>query len=971
MKIALALACLLTAPTALALPPDAGPDAAEIAKDRFDRLAAQNLAQKALAKIKEGAWGDAAELLRLAHDKDPKNPALVTDLGFALAHLGARAEAERLYILAIDLDPRRFYAYANLAELWTTDPMRWQRRDEMVGFLERALDTLATDARARANVELWLAELQRSLGHGTEARARVQRLTGTDVPSPVRRRASRMLEELETESRQRILRDWPEPRLPPEVVNRLKQLASASPEQALPVLDDLIARWPAWCEARWQRARILERLGRDDEATTDLGVVVQLAPSRAPAWRHLGILLAKHGGRTEAERADQALRQALALEPSWADLRDWRAQVAAKRNRLHGKSKGAPAPEPSPRARQLLQDAQNWINQEAPEMALPGLRLALADSPAFVDAAVALHGLEHRVPEATIKALWNDGASLWRLAVRVGALHDRQAAELARPWIDRAVELDEQEARFARASLRASAGDRQGALDDLRAYVAAEPLPARLEEAQALRAGLQASDAHDSPEQVATLHLAADNPAEAKAALGGACRPGLPIANLLALGRVHEFAAEPKPALVCYQQALKDAGPDRQARIHERIGALAATLPLEALQPLRPTLQAAVDRGGGLAALALARLADAGARWDEAHALLELFLTRASPDEPRLDDARALQARVAKALEGERRQSHERTRLIFALLGLLSLLAAVLALWRWSRTRSVASALRAQPLIFPALGQAIGQIRHDVLKHRASSLELLADPTTNQEEVARALLEPTPVSQQVTAIYAQLAKEALGLGLRLRPLAREPIFGPLLSDLLAVEDRLRRPTTSRIPQIRALDQRLRGLHADRLQDLLRAGPRTQVDAGLISRWIDGVIDQPGASATAPGLYLQEAQIAFPLPPTTLASIFGNLLRNAVQVSSAGQAVEVRVESGRDHLGRRHVALAVRDMCSAPLAESDIEQRPNDRGLGIVRETARRWGGQVFVRAEISPFCKSVGVRFPAPPEAKP
>ena len=52
----------------------------------------------------------------------------------------------------------------------------------------------------------------------------------------------------------------------------------------------------------------------------------------------------------------------------------------------------------------------------------------------------------------------------------------------------------------------------------------------------------------------------------------------------------------------------------------------------------------------------------------------------------------------------------------------------------------------------------------------------------------------------------------------------------------------------------ALDQRLRGEHADRLQDLLRRGPRTSLDARLVARWIDDLrrfekaADQPGGPA---------------------------------------------------------------------------------------------------------------------------
>ena len=96
----IALGCLLCAATgsvALAAGEDGGRDAADAGEvrsvstaDSFDRAGAQRLAGKALAKIKEGSWGDAAELLRQAHDKDPKNAAIATDLGYTLTHLGVR-----------------------------------------------------------------------------------------------------------------------------------------------------------------------------------------------------------------------------------------------------------------------------------------------------------------------------------------------------------------------------------------------------------------------------------------------------------------------------------------------------------------------------------------------------------------------------------------------------------------------------------------------------------------------------------------------------------------------------------------------------------------------------------------------------------------------------------------------------------------------------------------------------------------
>jgi tetratricopeptide (TPR) repeat protein len=956
----------------------AAPDAVDVqpAADRLDRTGAQRLAKKALAKIKEGAWGEAADWLRQAHDKDPGNAVVTTDLAFALAHLGIRAEAERLYRAAVELDPHRFQAYMNLAELWASDPMRWQRRDELMTFLEKALETLVLDSKAHAHVELRLAELQRSLGRMADARVHLLRLTEPAVPSQVRQRAAHLIEEVDAEARERALDDWPVPVISTEDQARLAKVsAEENGRRALETLDALVAKWPAWVGARWQRARVLERLGRVDDATADLTIVVQLSPSHAEAWRRLGMILTQHGGRLEAEHADEALRHALALEPSWSDLRELRAQLSAKRARGVRKADGESLPEPSARARQLLQDAQTWIAQEAPEMAPPLLRQALADSPSFVEAAVAYYILEHAIPEGTVKALWNDGAALWRMSVQIGAQRTREAADLARPWIDRAVELNVQEARFARASLRAAAGDRGGALEDLRNYVAAEPAPPRLEEARALRVTLAPPSAIDSPERLAHLRLAADRPAEAMAALGGTCRAGLPFDNLLAIGRVYEYTGDTAHALACYQLAAKDATePARLQRAWERLGAAAAALSVEKLDSVRPGLQAAVKGGVALASLALARMAESAGLWAEAQAELRAFFTRAGADEPRLAEGKALQVRVDNLVAQERLQRREHIRLVVIVAGLAGLLVLSLVLWRLSRHCSLVRALRLRPLLFPALTQAIGQVRHDVLKHRSSALELLSDAATNHEDVARALLEPTPASVEVSAIYQQLAQKARGMGLHLRPIDREPVFGALVRDLAAVEALLTRPDSRNLSQLRVLDQRLHGVHADRLQDLLRAGPRTHLDARVMAHWIDGVASEPGRNPwIAPGLYLQEAQVGFPLDEATLRSIFSNLLRNAVEVTGKEPAgsVQVRVEQGRDSTGRRTVSLVVLDSSALPLREEDIERREADRGLGIVREATRRWGGQIVIRPEADPFRKAVGVRFSAPPEVTP
>ena len=149
---------------------------------------------------------------------------------------------------------------------------------------------------------------------------------------------------------------------------------------------------------------------------------------------------------------------------------------------------------------------------------------------------------------------------------------------LVGPLIDRAVELDVQEARFARAAARAVAGDRAGALADLVAYVAREPNPEHLAEARALRAGLgeksepserngRNDDTHLSPRLLARIRLIEDRPDAALRALGGTCTRELPANRLVAIGMVHEYADQRTAARGCYEMAAASGDPGALARL--------------------------------------------------------------------------------------------------------------------------------------------------------------------------------------------------------------------------------------------------------------------------------------------------------------------------------------------------------------------------------------------------------------------
>jgi tetratricopeptide (TPR) repeat protein len=936
------------------------------------RATARSEHAQAMARLRAGSYAEAAELFARAAARDPGNAALATDLGFALGRAGRRAEAEAVLRGAIEKDPHRYYAYLNLAELLAEDPARWERRDAVVAFLDRGLDALKDDRKGRFNLLLGLAGFERAVGRTAAARARLQPLLAPEAPPLSRAQRKRVLDLLDTvalDERARALEDWPAPA--PATARRLA--------------------------AEAERFEAAERV---DDAIRDLEIAVNLAPSNAGAWRALGRLLAAHGGALELDRADEALRQALTLEPAWSDLRELRAQIARRRAIV-----SAPAPRsaaPSEHARALYQQAEEWIDVGDPiGMGRDLVEEALADSPGFVAAALSLYALGGTIPQATLDALHDDGPGLWALADGVRKLgkvdktdktdktekSGAPAADsdaLIGPWIDRAVALDVQEARFARAATRAVAGDRAGALADLVAYVAREPNPEHLAEARALRAGLgekadpserdgRNDDTHLSPRLLARIRLIEDRPDAALRALGGACTRELPTDRLVAIGMVYEYADQRAAARGCYEMA--GAAGDRGALT--RLARLDARLPDAELRSAdRRLLEQAAELDVAAAWWALARLEIAAGTAEEAgaariHASLALALSAKSPapTDSWIPAAQAAERDLSQswqAAEETRRSRRRRTELAAAAVALLAV--ALLVRRRWGG-RTVEAALRKRPGLFPEVAGAIAELRHDVLKHRAGVIGAALDPQVAPEEIARALTEPRPTSLVVAGIYQRLVRAARGAGAPLRPLAREPVFGALCRELARAELlATRSPRDGRV-ELGAIDRRLRGPHADALDALLKMGPRARLDAATLSRWIAAVEAerrQGGHGWAAPGLSLADLDLDFPVELDALSAVFSNLLRNAqAAVDGAPEArVVIRADRERDVTGRQWVRLLVGDSAPGALTLESIESRESGRGLAIVRDLVRAWRGHLVVRPEPAPLVKLVGASFP-------
>jgi tetratricopeptide (TPR) repeat protein len=928
------------------------------------RAAARAEHAQAMALLRAGDFAGAAELFAKAAERDPRNAVLATDLGFALGKAGRRAEAEAVLRGAIEKDPHRYYAYVNLADLLAEDPARWDRRDAIVAFLDKGLEALKEDRKGRFTLLLGIAGFERAVGRTAAARARLQPLLAPEAAPLTRAQRKRVLDLLDTialDERARSLEDWPAPA-------------------------------PATAEHLTAEAARFEAAERVDDAIRDLEVAVNLAPSNAGAWRSLGRLLAAHGGALELDRADEALRQALTLEPAWSDLRELRAQIARRRAKV-----SPPAPrgaEPSEHARALYQQAEEWIDVGDPiGMGRELVEQALADSPGFVAAAVSLYALGGAIPPTTIDALQNDGPGLWALADGVRKLgksgttgkdgaNGADTDKLVAPWIDRAVALDVQEARFARAVARAAAGDRAGALADLVAYVAREPNPEHLAEARALRAGLGQGATRDgragagaaqlSPQLLARIRLLEDRPEAARRALGGSCVAGLPATRLVAIGLVDEYVDRRTDARICYELGATVATAHDEGPL-ARLARLDARLPDGELAGADPRLLArAVEKRIPAAAWALARLA--AMRGDDAAALagaeraLALAETASTDADVWIPEARATERRWSEARRAAERARHERRRR--AELGgaaLVVLASALLARRRWGGL-TVAAALRRRPGLFPEVARAVAELRHDVLKHRAGVIGAALDPHVPPGEILRALTEPRPTSAVVAGLYNRLEQAARGAGAPLRSLPREPVFGALVRDLSRAE-----LLAAQLPrggdELAAIDRRLRGAHADALDALLRLGPRTRLDAAELSRWIEAVEAESrrdGFAWTAPGLSLADLDLDFPVELDALAVIFTNLLRNAVTAvaGNADARVVIRADRERDVTGRQWVTLLIGDSAPAPLTLESIEARESGRGLAIVRDLVRAWRGHLLVRAEVAPLSKLVGASFP-------
>lgn len=413
----------------------------------------------------------------------------------------------------------------------------------------------------------------------------------------------------------------------------------------------------------------------------------------------------------------------------------------------------------------------------------------------------------------------------------------------------------------------------------------------------------------------------------------------------------------------------------------ERLAGVAGRMPLGQVGGLRAELERASASGVAAADWALGRLFLSQREEGRALERIERFLAHAPAEAP--ERAAAMRARAEILAERERAARQLARRRLALGLGGAGLVVALALLWL--RGAPLDRALARCPALFPEVARTIAELRHDVLKHRTSVLGLGAAGEAARSEVARVLWEPERASEVVALAYERLRRAAQGRGVTLRPLGREPTFGPLVRDLRLAEVSVQRTQPSGA-ELTRIDARLRGVHSERLGALVKLGPRTRLDAALVSDWIRGVeaeLGVRGVTWTRPVLELHGLELDVPVERSALATIFSNLLRNAQEavaggggpgatdppraaagISAAG-AILVRVSEERDATGRRQLVLLVGDSAPAELTLEMIEKRESGRGLAIVRDLVHEWRGHLVIRPGSGPFRKGVGACFPA------
>jgi tetratricopeptide (TPR) repeat protein len=272
----------------------------------------KEILEKGLAAHLAGQFGEAERLYRLVLEKDPKEPNALGNLGAIALQRGQAEQGVALIRASLAVKPNQPGAWSNLGNALTAQ----RRFDEAVEACERAVALLPQSQDAFNNLGNALSEL----GRGEEALAAYDRAitlkpdfaVALNNKGKLLRALGRYEESLAAFDQYLVLQDGADAHT--ERGNALAHLKWAS--DALAAYDQAIAADPRHAVAWTNKAVALQMLGRLEEAETACGQALALDPANAGAPFIMGNILCA------LDRAAQAVgyyERAIALRPIYPE----------------------------------------------------------------------------------------------------------------------------------------------------------------------------------------------------------------------------------------------------------------------------------------------------------------------------------------------------------------------------------------------------------------------------------------------------------------------------------------------------------------------------------------------------------------------------------------------------------------------------------------------------------------------------
>jgi signal transduction histidine kinase len=362
--------------------------------------------------------------------------------------------------------------------------------------------------------------------------------------------------------------------------------------------------------------------------------------------------------------------------------------------------------------------------------------------------------------------------------------------------------------------------------------------------------------------------------------------------------------------------------------------------------------------------------ADAGRPWATRRTLARYFETTAGGVEyeaaQRLDAAQATRIRATYVAGGA-----------------LAVGLVAVPVWAIVRRRSgvgLDGLLESSPSSWRDVARILSAIRHEILRHHASSFAEVADALdTGDAEAGRWLAAQWYRDGAAMARFDTYVGELRELGRKagvpLRLETSDPVLGPLLAAVrrfAALRTPLERGTRTRhvASELRAIAEVLDEQVSPALGRTVARLCLLEIDEALLGDIVETVWREPAlwdeASWRPQVAPLPSGPLLVRMFRSDLVDVLANVLRNAVEATHgiAGPRVGIAVALDADPItGLERIEIRVRDTSPRQLSTSAVRGRFVGRGLGLAGDLTTRAGGSISVEDEPG-WGKAVVVRLP-------